>query len=305
MRALCMAALALSVTATSDRASAQEEPDELTVAFFAPSLYFSDSVARAGFISSLAERVEEEIGRPVRGINISRSSDLSGADFAIVDGQHYAGSEQGRAFLSAESDGATSAQLALIAGAGGPTRVSELRGATLILPRVGDTLEDFLAAEVLRGEVSPAEFFGQIEYTSNVESALSAVSSGRADATLAFAEYGDGGGLSVLERYSEAPYAVLIQLDDRLPDDVAEGVQRAVRSMSGSGSISGFSSYDSDSVSSFRRAASRSRPSRAPIMLRARTVEVDVGDLELEEVEEALPLPAPVGLIRVPEMDEP
>ena len=299
--------LVLIVTATAGNpasALAQTEPTEITVAFFAPSVFFDDSIARAGFISTLAAQIESEVGVTVRGINTSSARDLGSADFAIVDGQYFAGAEPGAPLLSTRTDGETAAALALIVASDGPNRVSDLQGGTLILPRVGDQLEAFVGAEILRGEIDAVDFFADIQFTSNVESALSAVSSGRADATVAFSDYGSRGGLSVIDRFSEAPLPVVVQLNDALPTELVESVRSAFRGATGNGEIGGFSSYDRDAVSHFQRTANRARPERSPQMTPARTITMPLGDVELPDVDEDLPLPNPVGLLAVPPMEE-
>lgn len=299
--------LALSVLLLSSvpLVAQAQDGDELTIAFFAPSIYFEDSLARASFVSSLAAQIEAQLGRTVRGINISSASDLADADFAIVDGQYYSGRQSGSPLLSARTDGSTTKRLALVVGSSGLGSLSELRGGILILPRVGDELESFVGAQVLRGEIEPSAFFGEIEYTSNIESALSAVASGRADATVAYDEYGGRSGLRVLQTYSEAPLAVAVQLNSEVDEATADIVRAALRDNSGSGGIGGFGSYDGDGVSSFRRAANREREDRQPQMTQARTVTIDAGDVELREVPEDLPTANPVGLVALPILVEP
>ena len=298
------AVLLCTTLAGVNPAWSQTEEAEITVAFFAPSVYFDDSVARAGFISNLARQIENEIGVPVRGTNTSSARDLGNADFAIVDGQYFAGTDPGVPILSASSDGNTAKRLALIVASGGPGRLSDLRGSTLILPRVGDQLESFVSAEILRGEIDAADFFGDIQFTSNIESALSAVTSGRADATVAFADYAERAGLEALDRYSEAPLPVVVQLNDSLSDETVEAVRAALRRANGNAEIRSFASFDRDAVSSFQRAARRERPQRNPLMTPARTVTIPLGDVELPDAEEALPVPSPIGLFVVPPMEE-
>ncbi len=282
-----------------------QDGEELTIAFFAPSVYFEDSLARASFVSSLAAQIEAQLGQTVRGINISSAGDLDSADFAIVDGQYFSGRQSGSPLLSARTDGSTTKELALVVASSGIDSLSELRGGTLILPRVGDQLESFVGAQVLQGEIDPSDFFGDIEYTSNIESALSAVASGRADATVAYNEYAGRSGLRSLQTYSEAPLAVAVQLNSGVDEATADVVRAALRDNSGSGGIGGFGSYDGDSVSSFRRAANRDREDRQPQMTQARTVTIDAGDVELRDVQEELPIGNPVRLLTVPTLEEP
>jgi hypothetical protein len=285
--------------------SAQEPRDGITIAFFAPSIYFRDSVARAGFIGSLAAEVEAEIGLPVRGINVSSASDLAGTDIAIIDGMYFAGSRRGVPLLSAEADFGVEDRLALLVSSDGPSELHELRGATLILPRVGNRLEDFVTSQILRSEMPADEFFGEIQHTSSIESALSAVAQGRADATVAFSSYVARSGLRVVDRYANAPAPVLVQLSDTLSADIVSAIQRAVRSTSARDELSGFVGYDPDSVAGFRRHSRGSRPERTPLMVRSRSITVRLGSLDIIGGDEELSIAPPVDLFEIPELVEP
>jgi hypothetical protein len=300
---LCLVVVASTLAGGARVAEAQ--PDEITIAFFAPSVYYSDSVARAGFVNGVASAVGEAVGVRARGLNVSRASDLDDADFAIVDGIYFADNETGTPLASAQSGGSNSAPLAILVGASGPSRLSDLRGGSLILPRVGDGLVDFVSHTVLHGEIDADAFFGEVEYASNIESALTSVGSGRADATLTFASYAGRSGLTVLDTYGEAPLPVVVQLNDDLPDEFARRVADAIREAEGSGEISGFGRYDGDAVGSFRRDASRARPSRDPLMVRPRSVSVAPGEISLPERDEDLTLGSPVDFVIVPAMEEP
>lgn len=293
----------LIVWATASSAIAQD--GEITIAFFAPNVYFDDSLARASFISELASQVESSVGVPVRGTNISSASDLDNAHFAIVDGPFFAGDRIGEPILSARSSQGTAQQLALLVAPSGESDLSGLRGSTLILPRSGSELLSFVSSEILRGEIEAADFFGDIQYTSNIESALSAVASGRADATVGFADYASHAGLRAIERFADAPLPVVVQIDSDLDPDLVDGVRAALRGVSRQGSITGFTSVDSGSLSSFRRAANHSRPTRTPRMTPTRTITIEPGGLYLPGGEEPLPVPSPISLIDLPDMEEP
>lgn len=285
---------------------AQDPPDDITIALFAPSIYFEDTVARASFISTVAGAIESEIGIPVMGVNFSSASDLDDVDFAIVDGFYFADSEIGDPLASAEHDGDTTAALGLLVGSStGFESLSDLRSSRLILPRQNDLLEDFISAVVLHGELDAEEFFGEIEYTSNIESALSAVSQGRADATFGFAEYGSRSGLFVLAEYDDGPMPVVVQLNDDLSDDFADQVADAFQSISSRDPLDGFTRFDSGGVSAFSSDAARRRPSITPLMARGRSFSMVPADVSLPDFEESLSIGPAVELIEIPTMETP
>lgn len=303
--AVGLALLAALAVGAPRGVAAQEEGQSLTIAFYTPNVYFTDSVSRAGFIATLASQVEAATGVSVEGVNLSSPEHLDDADFAIVDGIVYSDHPRGEPIGAAQSAEGREAPMALIVSASGPTRLADLAGRTLLLPRGSDRLVDFVTAEVLHDEIGAAEFFGHIEYTSNVESALASVASGDADATLAFADYGSRNGLNVLERYGEAPMPVVVQLDASLDADLAHRVGEAIRSTATTGEIEGFTSYDDGVLRAFDRRSTRGRDLPTPVMARSRNVTVAPGDIELPDVEEPLVLGRPVDLVVLPEMEEP
>jgi ABC-type phosphate/phosphonate transport system substrate-binding protein len=305
-RALVGLAVLLATTSLAlPSVPARAQDDPLTLAFYAPNLFFSDSVARAGFVRSIAAQLESELGIDVEGVNLSSPEGLDRADFAIVDGIVYAARPRGEPIGAAEGASGREAPLALIVTSSGPSRLADLAGRTLLLPRGSERLEDFVTARVLHGEMRASEFFGAIEYASNVESALASVLSGDADVTLAFAEYGSRSGLRVLGRYDEAPLPVVVQLNGDLDPELARRVAEALRRTSGTGEIRGFTTFDDGVVRTFGRRSTREREMPQPLMTRARNVTLDPGDIGLPDVQEPLLLGSPVELLRLPEMEEP
>ena len=293
-------------TADASPAWAQDLPDDITIALFAPSIYFEDTVARASFISTVAGAIESEIGVPVMGVNFSSAGDLDDVDFAIVDGIYFADSEVGDPLASAEHDGDTTASLGLLVGSfTGFESLADLRSSRLILPRQNDLLEDFISAVVLHRELDADEFFAEIEYTSNIESALSAVSQGRADATFGFAEYGSRGGLFALAEYDDGPMPVVVQLNDDLSDDFADLVAEAFQSISSRNPLDGFTRFDSGGLSTFTSDAARRRPSRAPLMARGRSFSMDPADVSFPDFDESLSIGPAFELIEIPTMETP
>ena len=293
-------------TASPGSVWSQDPPDDITVGLFVPSIYFEDTVARASFISTVAGAIESEIGIPVMGVNFSSAGDIDDVDFAIVDGIYYSDSEVGNPLASAEHDGDTTAPLGLLVGSStGFESLSDLRSSRLILPRQNDLLEDFIGAIVLHGELDADEFFGEIEYTSNIESALSAISQGRADVTFGFAEYGSRGGLFVMEEYDDGPMPVVVQINDDLSDDFVDQVAEAFRSIGARAPLEGFSRFDSEGLSGFSSDAARNRPSRTPLMARGRSFSMDPADISLSDFEESLSIGPAVELIEIPTMETP
>ncbi len=300
--AAVVATLACFLAASSARTQTEPEPEPLTVALFAPGVYFDDSVARAGFVSSFAAELEARLERPVRGVNLSSASDLSDADIAIVDGMYLAGSSTGTPIMSARRDGSTSASLSLVVASSGPTRLADLRGTRLILPRSGGLLESLVSNRFLRGELEADEFFESIELTSNVESALSAVESGRAAAPLAVSARGPGG-RRALAWGPPGPRAVVVLLETDLDDATREAVREVAAGASSIG-FSGFGSFDSGALTDFRGRANRGRATREPRLATSRRVEVEAGRIRLPEPEsEGIAPPAEAELIAIPEID--
>lgn len=283
---------------------AHAQGEELTIAVFAPTVRFADSVARARYATELAESLSAETGLTVRGVSVSGPADLDGAHLAVVDGTYRSGGSSGEAILSGRIDGETSAPLALVVRSDGATRLADLRGGTLILPRAGDLLEELVTNEVLHGEQHVSEFFGSVDRTANVESALSAVAGGRADATVAFARDAEGAGLRVLQTLSAAPFPVVVVLDEGLDGATVERLREALAAVRASGEPSRFGGLDDDALERFRRAARRTPPERSPQMAPPRDVDFDPGALALDpDVSEPLPAPRREGTIAVPALD--
>ncbi len=303
---LLVAALTATLVATLalHPRPARAQSEELTIAVFAPTVRFADSVARARYATELAEALSAETGLTVRGVSVSGPSDLEGAHLAIIDGTYRSGGSEGEAILSGRVDGETTAPLALVVRGDGPARLSELRGGTLILPRSGELIEALVGSEVLHGEQHPSEFFGAVERTANIESALSAVAGGRADATVAFARDAEGAGLRVLQTLSAAPFPVVVVLDGDLDGATVDRLREALTSVRASGEPSRFGSFDSDALERFQRAARRAPPEPSPQMAPPRDVDFDPGALALDpDVAEPLPGPRRDGAIAVPPMD--
>ncbi|MBN1946465.1 MAG: hypothetical protein JW797_12390 [Bradymonadales bacterium] len=303
-RLLAALVACLLLTAAST-ALGQEPAQSLTIAFYAPSVYFENSVARAGFIDNLASRLETELSLRVQGQNLSNPDALTDADLAIVDGPYFASNRIGTPLASAEASFGTSGPLALLVSSSGPRRLSELRGRTLILPRGCPRLVDFITGTVLVGEISAEAFFGGIEYTANFESALSAVEQGRADATLGFADQAGASGLRTLDSYGVAPMPVVVAIAEGIDPALVERIGEVIRSYRGDQSIRGFSSYDSTSVSRFQTGCSTNAPQRTMLMTRPGMVTMEGWEIDLPTAVEPFPLTPPAVLLVVPPLEEP
>src|SRR6478752_3792384 len=65
-----------------------DDPKELTVGIYAPSVAFADSSARLSYVQGLAKAIEDKTGIKTTGKAYIRLSDLTSAkpDFAILEG---------------------------------------------------------------------------------------------------------------------------------------------------------------------------------------------------------------------------
>src|SRR5262249_4374117 len=91
-------------------AAAQQAPEQLTVAMYAPAAAFSDSSARLAYIQGLAKAIQTKTGVATSGKIYVRLGDLVAAkpDFAIIDGQCLAAHSPGQILASAVVGGDTS-----------------------------------------------------------------------------------------------------------------------------------------------------------------------------------------------------
>jgi hypothetical protein len=232
-----------------------------------PSIYFQDSVDRAAFVADVAAELEIVLQIPVRGINLSNPSAIREADFAIIDGPYFSESRTGTPLLSSKEHDAASDNIGLIAQSDGPTDLAAFQDSALILPRVGHSMEGIITGELLLGEITAGSFFGEILYTANIESAISAVQRNRAMATLGNARYAEENGLVLVITSGQSPTPVLSQINPQLSDRLVERVISFFSNGNWDGEISGFSTFREEFYTSFHNRNQGQLHQRHPISI--------------------------------------
>ena len=242
---------------------------EVTMAVFAPSIDFGDSIGMAGYGERLAGQVASKSGVRVRVLALARAGDLqararSGSiDYAVVGGAYASVAGLGKPI--AHAVGAVRIVVAAKPGTG--STPAALRGKTLILPQPATAYERFVSASLLAHEVSAKDFF-VLKTTKNVSSALAAVRLGQADLTVCLVPYATSAGLTILARRKAGPLPVVIQINRELDPVMAQKLATGFRAASvsgGKGVLRGFGG-SGQGIRGFRSLA-RSGPSRkAPRM---------------------------------------
>lgn len=227
--ALCLGlALPRGVDAQTP-ASEPAAPAAATIGVFIPSVYFSDSLARARYAESVAQKLEAAVGQPVRGKAFGAAGEFqaqvaAGAvDFAIVDAP-YAAAHGGLKPIAQATSGGNGARPMQVLTQGGADSVAALAGQTMVLFDVGAAEDRFVANFIFQGQIG-ADYFKRAKPVRDVQAALAVVKLGKAQVTVSFE--GAGGGLTSVFTSRPAPLPLFVQTRDAVDAGLVAAVKKA------------------------------------------------------------------------------
>jgi len=231
-------AAVLGITLAAAAAQAQEPPDQLTVAMYAPATAFADSSARLAYIQGLAKAIQLKVGVPTTGRAFVRLGDLvaSKPDLAVIDGVCLATRNPGTLLAIAVIGGETAQRWALYSR-GGETLAS-LKGKKLVYVKTGCRDNDFLDNAMLDGELRTSAYFGSLVDKPDVAGAVLTVRDYRA-ADAVFAPATQARGLTKIYDAGAVPNPGFVALRP-FPPAVLERVKEAVLGYGGGGGIEGW-----------------------------------------------------------------
>ena len=246
------ALFAAAITAFSIAAHAET----ITVGVFAPAAPFAGTAARIDFATRLAEHVATALGAEGIGRVYARANDFAAAvrrgeiRLAVVDVAYLAAGAGGGAVIAvAQRNGATAVPWQLVSRTGAD-RVVALRGATLLVPAIGGRETDFVLNALFGGEL-PRTFFGRIQGSPDVLSAVTAVGLGKADAAVVPTAITLPTGVTRVATLPAVSWPVLVAY--RLSDADRAKVATAVSTFTGDPIITGFRSATRDTVTALAR----------------------------------------------------
>jgi hypothetical protein len=230
--------LAIFIIAGAAPAGAQNAPESLNVAMYAPAAAFPDSSARLAYMQGLAKAVQQKTGIPTSGKIYVRLGDLVAAkpDFAVIDGQCLAAHSPGQILASAVVGGETAQPWALYTRGG--ESLATLRGKKLVYVKTGCRDADFLDNAMLDGEVKTNTFFGALVDKPDVSAAVLTVRDYKA-ADAVFAPAPTARGLTKTYDAGPVPNPGFVAMKP-FPAPLLEGVRDAVLSYGGGGGIDGW-----------------------------------------------------------------
>lgn len=232
--AVVAAAAALAVRG----GDAQPAPTKLVVGIYAPTVEFSTSAARLQYAQGLAKAIAAQTGIETEARSFAAFGQLksAGVDFAVVEGQCYAGSLGWPLLATAEIGGGTSRAWALFSGAGGS--MQELKGTKLAYVQTGCNDGGFIDNAMLDSEVDAAFFSARVGKPDLLGAVAEVASYHSAQAV--FAPVGSQKGLTKVFDTGPVPNPAFVQLNSKVPAEVVVKVSAAVTGYGGGGAITGW-----------------------------------------------------------------
>lgn len=213
-------------------------PAKLVVGIYAPTVEFATSQARLQYAQGLAKAIAAQTGIETEARSFAAFGQLksAGVDFAIVDGQCYAGSLGWPLLATAEIGGGTSRAWALFADGG--ASMQELKGKKLAFVQTGCNDAGFVDNAMLDSEVD-AGFFAARVGKPDLLGAVSEVATYHS-AQAVFAPVGSQKGLAKVFDTGAVPNPAFAQVNGKVPADVVAKVGAAVTGYGGGGAIAGW-----------------------------------------------------------------
>jgi hypothetical protein len=233
--ALIAAAGALAIRAGRTQPA---PPARLVVGIYAPTVEFATSQARLQYAQGLARAIAAQTGIDTEARSFAAFGQLksAGVDFAIVDGQCYAGSLGWPLLATAEIGGGTSRPWALFAD--GTGSMQDLKGKKLAFVQTGCNDAGFVDNAMLDSEVDAA-FFGARVGKADLLGAVAEVASVHS-AHAVFAPVGSQKGLTKVFDTGAVPNPAFAQVNGKVPAEIVAKVGAAVTGYSGGGAIAGW-----------------------------------------------------------------
>lgn len=235
MGAVIAAAAALAIRAGQSQPA---PPAKLVVGIYAPTVEFATAQARLQYAQGLAKAIAAQTGIDTEARSFAAFGQLksAGVDFAVVDGQCYAGSLGWPVLATAEIGGGTSRAWALFAD-GGAT-MQDLKGKKLAYVQTGCNDNGFIDNAMLDSEVDAA-FFASRVGKPDLLGAVSEVATYHS-AQAVFAPIGSQKGLTKIFDTGSVPNPAFVQVNGKVGADVAGKVAAAVTGYGGGGAIAGW-----------------------------------------------------------------
>ncbi len=237
---LALATLVAAGSALAIRAGQTQPapPAKLVVGIYAPTVEFATSAARLQYAQGLAKAIAAQTGIETEARSFAAFGQLksAGVDFAIVDGQCYAGSLGWPALATAEIGGGTSRAWALFSGAG--ATMQELKGTKLAYVQTGCNDNGFIDNAMLDSEVDAAFFAARVGKP-DLLGAVAEVATYHSAAAV-FAPVGSQKGLTKVFDTGPVPNPAFVQVNGKVPADVVAKVGAAVTGYGGGGAIAGW-----------------------------------------------------------------
>jgi hypothetical protein len=213
-------------------------PAKLVVGIYAPTVEFATSQARLQYAQGLAKAIAAQTGIETEARSFAAFGQLksAGVDFAIVDGQCYAGSLGWPLLATAEIGGGTSRAWALFAD--GSASMQELKGKKLAFVQTGCNDAGFVDNAMLDSEVDAAFFAARVGKP-DLLGAVAEVASYHA-AQAVFAPVGSQKGLTKVFDTGPVPNPAFAQVNGKVPAAVVSKVAAAVTGYGGGGAIAGW-----------------------------------------------------------------
>jgi hypothetical protein len=211
---------------------------KLVVGIYAPTVEFATSAARLQYAQGLAKAIAAQTGLDTEARSFAAFGQLkaAGVDFAVVDGQCYAGSLGWPVLATAEIGGGTTRPWALFSGVG--ASMQELKGTKLAYVQTGCNDAAFIDHAMLDSEVDAAFFAGRVGKP-DLLGAVAEVATLRS-AQAVFAPVGSQKGLTKVFDTGAVPNPAFVQINGKLPADVVAKVGAAVTGYGGGGAIAGW-----------------------------------------------------------------
>lgn len=293
---IALAALALVMAHRLVRAQETHEPgpqDHLTLAVYTPNTPFKSGSLRYAYASQLARHIGADVGVNIKPQSFTKMVDLEVAikkkavSFAVLDGVYLATRGAPYSVLAVSTTGGEPAPMWALFSASAKA-LGELKGQPLFVAQSGPRDHDFLEL-LFSGELDVRRFFSRTLATPDMSSALMAVQSRREGAVFAIESLGAG-----LQRVFEAgrvPNPAFCVVDASLPAALTARVQSALLKFRSEPPLEAWQAGDGAAYLALRSGISGR--GKKPLMVKARTVQLDPGDpLQLQAPEPLLPVAA-------------
>jgi hypothetical protein len=213
-------------------------PARLVVGIYAPTVEFATSAARLQYAQGLAKAIAAQTGIETEARSFAAFGQLksAGVDFAVVDGQCYAGSLGWPLLATAEIGGGTTRAWGLFADAGGS--MQELAGKKLAYVQTGCNDGGFIDNAMLDSEVDAAFFSARVGKPDLLGAVAEVATYHSAQAV--FAPVGSQKGLTKIFDTGPVPNPAFVQVNAKVPAEIVAKVGAAVTGYGGGGAISGW-----------------------------------------------------------------